>query len=171
MNDRILRWFHPGGQTADIGSGSGINLDWLVKQGFPAVGYEPVAALRALSQREYPAIDVRDDALPDLATIPDGSYANVLCSAVLMHVPEESVALAVASLVRILELDGRLVLTYRHGYEGRIREADDRLFTPLDINRIGALLQESGASVKEQTIEDDPARPGVQWTVFHASRS
>ncbi|HQY31171.1 MAG TPA: class I SAM-dependent methyltransferase [Thermomicrobiales bacterium] len=171
MNDRIVRHFHAGGQTADIGSGSGIMLDWLQTQGYPAIGYEPVAALRNLSTTTFPAITVLNDALPDLETIPNDTYANVLCSAVLMHLPIASVPASIANLVRILAPGGRLLLTYRNGHGDVERETDDRLFTPLAIDVAAAMILKTGAQIQEQVVEADPDRPDIHWTIFTVERS
>jgi hypothetical protein len=43
--------------------------------------------MRAEALAAFPDLDVREAALPDLAGVPDGAYTNVLCNAVLMHLP------------------------------------------------------------------------------------
>ena len=171
MNQRVLAWFHPAGRTADIGSGSGIMLDWLTSAGFDAVGYEPVPALRKMSVEQFPGISVHDDGLPDLATIPDATFDNVLCSAVLMHLPAESIPVSIASLIRILKPGGRLALSFRHGFQGKEREDDGRLFTPLDLADIATLAQQSDATISDQIREADPDRPGITWSLLLAEKS
>ncbi len=171
MNQRILAWFHPAALTADIGSGSGIMLNWLLEQGYDTVGYEPVAALRQMSQEHYPAITVHNDGLPDLATIPDATYANVLSSAVLMHLPAESVEASLRAFVRITAPGGRLLISWRHGTDGAEREPDGRLFTPIEITEAADILQSAGATIHNQTVEEDISRPGVQWSILTATNS
>ncbi len=51
--------------------------------------------------------------LPELATIRDHRYQNVLCSAVLMHVQRENLIGVALNLARILQRVGRLILSYR----------------------------------------------------------
>jgi hypothetical protein len=50
------------------------------------------------------------DSLPDVPTVPDQAFANVLCSGVLMHLPREHLPPAALTLARILRPGGRLVL-------------------------------------------------------------
>ena len=78
-------FFHPGQLTADLGCGSGRDVDWLNRHGFPAIGYDASLAMLAEAHAAYPDIELYEAALPDLAGIPDSAYTNVLCSAVLMH--------------------------------------------------------------------------------------
>jgi SAM-dependent methyltransferase len=100
--------FHPGAPTADIGCGSGRDVAWLRDLGNQAVGYDASEGMLREARAAYPGIDVRHDSLPELASIPDGAYANVLCSAVLMHLPREDLITAAINLARILAPGGRL---------------------------------------------------------------
>lgn len=117
-HERLLAWLRPGEPTADSGSCSGADLAWLVSQGFPAVGYEPGAGLRQLAIATFPEVDVGASSLPDLVDGPDGAFGNVVCSAVLMHLPLASILPAIASLSRILRPGGRLLLSYCPGKDG-----------------------------------------------------
>ncbi len=87
LHEAALTHFLRGQPTADIGTGSGRDLAWLVANEFPAVGYEPSAGMRRELTATYPSLEVHDASLPELTAIPDASYANVLCAAVLMHLP------------------------------------------------------------------------------------
>jgi SAM-dependent methyltransferase len=113
LYDLIRAWFHAGAATADIGCGSGRDVAWLTDHGFAAVGYDASPAMLAEARAAYPTIDVRTGALPDLATIPDDTYANILCAATLMHVPRTDIITAVLNLARILRPAGRMILAYR----------------------------------------------------------
>jgi SAM-dependent methyltransferase len=167
----LLRWLLPGEPTADVGSGSGVVLTWLVERGFPAVGYEPVAALRELSLMAYPELDVRDAALPTLDVVQDKTFGNVVCSAVLMHLPLESIPSAIANLARILRPGGRLVMSYRRSRDGAEREDDGRLFTPIPPQLLTRSLQAAGLTELHQSTNEDTNRPGVTWTEVVAERN
>jgi SAM-dependent methyltransferase len=160
-HERLLDWRHPGEATADIASGSGTDLAWLVSLGFPAVGYEPVAGLRQLATATFPEIDVRESSLPDLEGVPSGAFGNVICSAVLMHLPSESIRPAIASLARILRPGGRLLLSFRRGKNGAEREDDERLFTPIAPDVLSTYLSELGLRALHQSKTEDPSRPGI----------
>jgi SAM-dependent methyltransferase len=167
---RAVAHFIGGGATADIGSGSGRDLAWLNANGFPAVGYEPVAALRALCLAEFPDVTVFDAALPALEGIADASFDNVLCSAVVMHLPAESVPMAVKRLTQIVRPGGRLLVAFRRGLDGAERENDGRLFTPIEGEAVVAQLIDLGFVIREHVTENDPDRPGISWTVIAAAK-
>ena len=76
-----------------------------------------------------------------------------------MHLPAESIPASVANLIRILKPGGRLVLTFRHGYQGKEREDDGRLFTPLDLAEIATLAQQSGAMLTTKSAKQTPTAP------------
>ena len=162
--DRLRQWLLPGEPTADVGSGSGMVLAWLTAQGLPSIGYEPVVALRTLTMESYPDLEVRDASLPDLAGVSDDAFGNVVCSAVLMHLPLESISLAIANLARILRPGGRLILTYRRSRGGEEREDDGRLFIPIPPELLDNALRDSGMTVLHRSQNEDQSRPGVVWT-------
>ncbi len=78
-------FFHPGAPSADIGCGSGRDTAWLEAHGYPAVGYDATEPMLAQARARYAEIPFIRSALPDLDGVGEEAYANVLCSAVLMH--------------------------------------------------------------------------------------
>lgn len=164
-------FFHPGEPTADVGCGSGRDTAWLAGQGFRTVGYEPAAAMRAEALAAYPELDVRDAALPELAGVPNGAYSNVLCNAVLMHLPAAHLIGAAVALARVLRPGGRLVLSYRGPRGGVEREPDGRLFTPIEPGRLVLLLESVGLAVLHREANPDTTRPDVTWHAVVAERS
>ena len=48
-------FFHPGQLTADLGCGSGRDVDWLNRHGFPAIGYDASPAMLAEARAAYSA--------------------------------------------------------------------------------------------------------------------
>lgn len=163
-------FFLPGQPSADIGCGSGRDVAWLGQQGFPTVGYDASPAMLAEARLAYPGIDVRLDALPELMTVADASVANVLCSALLMHLPQHSLAAAIGALARVLRPGGRLLASYRTGAGGALREPDGRLFTPIVPDQLRALLADAGLHLVHARDEPDPYRSGVQWHTALAER-
>ena len=87
----VRRFFRPG-PTADIGCGSGREVAWLCANGYPAKGYDPSEGLLAQARARYPALEFASAALPELTGVPDGSFDNVLCETVIMHLPTELIA-------------------------------------------------------------------------------
>lgn len=79
----------------------------MLQQGFRVTACEPAAAMRAEPLAALPDLDVPAAALPDLDGVPDQPCANVLCNAVLIHLPAGQLGRAIQSLARILAPCGR----------------------------------------------------------------
>ena len=108
----VKRFFRPG-RTADIGCGSGREVAFLASNGFDAIGYDASDALLEQARFRYAKLEFRQAFLPGLEGIPDGSFDNVLCETVIMHLPRDQIAPAVHRLLQILKPDGILYLSWR----------------------------------------------------------
>lgn len=166
----VLGHFHPGERTADIGCGCGRDVAWLHQQDFRVTGYDASDEMLAAARAAYPQLAFQRAALPELIEIDTGVYGNVLCSAVLMHLPREQLITAVLALARILRVGGRLVLAYRASRGDQEREPDGRLFTGIPPGKLTLLLEAAGFSVMDSTRQPDSTRPGVVWTVILAEK-
>lgn len=131
LHDLVRRFFKPG-RTADVGSGSGREVAWFAANGFEAVGYEPSRGLREAAQRRYPDLSFANAALPELASIADASFDNVLCETVLMHLDPAEIEAAVARLVSILRPGGTLYLSWRVTEGTDQRDQQGRLYAAFD---------------------------------------
>jgi SAM-dependent methyltransferase len=149
--------------TADIGCGSGRDVAWLNRHGYPAIGYDAAPAMLKEASRVYPDVDFCEAALPELASIADDTFANVLCCAVLMHLPMADIPHALHNLARILKHGGRLLFSYRANQQETEREADGRLFTALDAAALQQLLEEAGLHLLQLARQPDATRPGIYW--------
>lgn len=123
------RFFMPGAATADVGSGSGRDVDWLNRAGYPCVGLDASAGLLAEARRRYPEWRFARAALPLLADVPTGAFRNIVCETVLMHLPVRAVPPAVEALVRILDGAGTLYLSWRVTDGEDLRDAAGRLYS------------------------------------------
>jgi SAM-dependent methyltransferase len=102
-----------GARILDVGSGSGRDVHHL-GIGCDAFGCEPSEAMRADCVRHYP--DLKGRILPFGIPLPEdadtgGEFDGILCSAVLMHVPETELFAVAFSLRRLLRTKGRLLLS------------------------------------------------------------
>jgi SAM-dependent methyltransferase len=143
LQDTVRRFFRPGsdgGTTADIGSGSGRDVDWLNRNGYPCVGYEPIDDLRVEATARFPDWAFLFAELPDLDGIATGSYDNVLCETVVMHLPRETVAPAIGGLRRILKSGGTLYLSWRVS-DADERDTRGRLYTAFDVSLVERALR------------------------------
>ncbi|NNJ12366.1 class I SAM-dependent methyltransferase [Chloroflexales bacterium ZM16-3] len=166
----IRAFFHIGAPTADVGCGSGRDTAWLAEAGYPAVGYDASAGMLAEARAAHPQLTFAHAALPDLDGVPDAAYANVLCNAVLMHLPREELIGATLALARILADSGRLVITHRASAAVGEREPDGRLFTAIPPDYLALLLKHAGLTVQHRESRDDDSRPGVIWHTLVAER-
>ena len=147
----VRRYFTPG-PTADIGCGSGREVAWLVAHGFAAVGFDASEGLLAQARARYPGLRFDNAALPDLAGIADGSFANVLCETVIMHLPRAAIAPSVARLVGILRPGGTLYLSWRITRGADQRDAQGRLYAAFDPELVRGALAGTDILLDEESV-------------------
>lgn len=95
---------------------------------------------------------------------------NVLCNAVLMHLPAKALAGAVQALIRMLRPGGRLVLTFRPSSAEGERESDGRLFTSSAPDDLARLAAAADLRVLRREVRADDERPAVIWHSLVAER-
>jgi len=154
-------FFYPGQPTADIGCGVGRDAAWLQDQGFPVIGYDASSGMLEQARSSYAGFEVRQAALPDLAEIPDESYANVQCVATLMHLHRENIITAMLNLARVLRPKGRLLISFRACLSEDEREPDGRLFTFIHPGKMTLLLESAGLRVVTAVDQPDGSRPNI----------
>jgi len=138
----LRRLFRPGGQTADIGCGSGDHVEWLNANGFPAIGYDASSGMLAQAGALHPQRQFAHAALPALDGIADGAFDNVLCVTVIMHLDRDELASSVRRLMSILKPEGILYVSWRTTDGADQRDGRGRLYTAFD----RALLEPALAS-------------------------
>jgi SAM-dependent methyltransferase len=129
----------PGAPGADIGSGSGRDVDWLNRNGYPCIGFDASAALLAESSRRFPHWRFEKAALPALAGIHPESFQNVVCETVLMHLAPDEVGASVRALTGVLRPGGILYLSWRVN-ESALRDSAGRLYSAFPVADVRAAL-------------------------------
>jgi SAM-dependent methyltransferase len=148
----VTRFFRPG-PTADIGCGSGREVAWLAAHGFPLVaGYDASAGLLGEARARYPHLTFKTAALPDLAGIPDGSFDNVLCETVIMHLAPDAISSSVERLMAILRPGGILYLSWRVTEGADQRDTHGRLYAAFDPQCVTRALAAATILVDEATL-------------------
>lgn len=145
----VRRFFIPG-PTADIGCGSGRDAAWLDAEGFPAHGFDASEGLLTEARRRHPQVPFSYAMLPDLAGIEDGSFANVLCETVIMHLDSAEVTAAVERLLAILIPRGVLYLSWRVTVGADRRDEHGRLYAAFDPQRVLSPLKGADILLDEQ---------------------
>lgn len=161
--------FVPGGRVIDIGAGSGRDLAHLLSSGYDAYGVEPTDGLRAAAKVAHPELEDRLEraSLPELGLPFGGKFDGVLCSAVLMHVPDHQLFDAALAIRALLNPYGRLLLslplTRGDGLVDQ-RDASGRLFQGYTAEEIQLLFERLGFQCIGRWNSDDAlARAGTSW--------
>jgi SAM-dependent methyltransferase len=106
-------------QILDVGAGSGRDALWFVKKGHEVTAVEPADGLRELAKTSQNSDLIRwlEDYLPELQKVKSLNlkFDLILLSAVWMHVDPRQRKEAFDNLVGLLGVNGKLVITIRHG--------------------------------------------------------
>ena len=92
LQEVVERFFVRGGTSADIGCGCGREVAWLHANGFSAVGFDASDGLLNEARQKYPSLKFAHAELPELRGI--GTFDNVLCETVIMHLDREQMGLS-----------------------------------------------------------------------------
>ena len=161
--------FPSGSRVLDIGAGSGRDLAALCHTGFDAYGVEPVEELvtRAVTYHPELAGRLALGALPALGEPFGGQFDGILCSAVLMHVPEGDLFDTVFTLRQMLRPHGRILLSVplsRNDVYADERGVDGRLFKKYPPDYLQLLFERVGfQQIGRWDTKDALGRAGTEW--------
>jgi len=162
LHEVVEQFFVRGGRTADIGCGSGREVDWLDTNGFSAEGIDASEGLLSEARSRYPDLKFTRAELPELSGIAANRYDNVLCANVIMHLDAAEIAPAVHRLIDIVKPDGVLYLSWQVT-EHATRDAQGRLATAIDAGAVKAEL----ASVTATTFLDEEVVNAASGKTMH----
>ncbi len=146
----VRRFFIAGGATADVGCGSGRDAAWLDANGYPARGFDASDGLLIEARQRHPELRFATAVLPELGEIADGSFTNVLCETVIMHLDPEAITPAVERLLSILVPGGILYLSWRVTEGLDRRDEHGRLYAAFDPDRVLRALTAAEVLLDEQ---------------------
>jgi SAM-dependent methyltransferase len=165
VTDGISKYFATafiaGEKVLDIGCGSGRDLRILHEMGYQADGIDACEEFVETIKQDISGYDcvVAKDALPELTTVDDKKYGGVLCSAVLMHLPEEQLFDAAFSIRKILKEQGRLLLSiplYDETINAQIkRDMDGRFFNSVTPEELQLLFERIGFKLLNRWNDND----------------
>ena len=150
LQEVVERFFVRGGNSADIGCGSGREVGWLNSHGFSAVGFDASEGLLAEARRRYPGLKFARAELPDLKGI--GTYDNVLCETVIMHLETAQIAAAVRRLLGIVKPSGILYLSWRITDDADLRDSHGRFYAAFDSALVLAELKTTVLLLDEEVV-------------------
>ncbi len=156
LQEFVERFFVRGGNSVDIGCGSGREVGWLNSHGFSAVGFDASEGLLAEARRRYPGLKFARAELPDLKGI--GTYDNVLCETVIMHLEAAQIAAAVRRLLGIVKPSGILYLSWRITDDADLRDSHGRLYAAFDTALVLAELKTTVLLLDEEVVSASSAK-------------
>ena len=157
----IDRYFIRAGRCADIGCGTGRDTSWLADKGYEVIGVDASRGMLDQAQALYPRLRFTQDSLPLLATQGNDLYDNVLCSAVIMHLPKDQIGTASKNLVRIARPGGVIVLSFRGTKNPDYREGE-KLYTAIAAEELERTFSQAGALLLHSEVDHEEGR-GLDW--------
>jgi SAM-dependent methyltransferase len=152
LHDIINRFFIKGGATADIGCGSGREVAWLNASGFPAAGFDASEGLLAQARARYPDFTFAHAELPDLQGIAAGSFDNLLCETVIMHLAPAQIAPSVRRMFDLVKPGGVFYLSWRVTDGVDQRDGHGRLYAAFDAALVRAELTAAVMLLDEEVV-------------------
>jgi len=177
----MLRSFEGKQRILDIGCGTGRDLAFLRRKGKDAYGieasHEMLAVAKATCEQAGLSTEGRifQAALPEIGLFQDAEFDGILCSAVLMHLPEECLFDSVYAIRRLLRSGGVLrvsIPSERDDIDPKThRDRDGRLFADLPPAKLQLLLERIGFSMRQQeSVPDSLGRTGIRWAVMEFTK-
>jgi SAM-dependent methyltransferase len=152
LQDIVTRFFIRGGATADIGCGSGREVAWLNANGFPAAGFDASEGLLAEARIRYPKLTFAHAELPDLRGVAAGSYDNLLCETVIMHLDRALIAPSVRRMLELIKPGGIFYLSWRVTDGADIRDSNGRLYAAFDASVVRTELAATTMLLDEEVV-------------------
>ncbi|NCD34553.1 MAG: methyltransferase domain-containing protein [Spartobacteria bacterium] len=157
----------------DIGCGTGRDLNTLLEMGYDAIGIDPCAELLEQADIKYPQIRGKTHVavLPDLKTVSKAHFDGILCSAVLMHLPEELLFDSIYALRAILKPKGRLLMSVPLPdptiNEQTHRDSNHRLFNGVTPDKFRFLFERTGFKlITRHDNNDSLGRNHRRWATM-----
>jgi len=135
------KYFIKNGTVADIGCGNGRDAGWLARHGWRVTGFDNAEELLDEARRLFPDVTFKTASLPLLAEI-SGTFDNVVCETVIMHLPKDDIPAAVENLLRITKSGGVLYLSWRVTEGADARHEDGRLYSAFPLTLVRATLKD-----------------------------
>lgn len=164
----ITDFFPAQGKVLDVGCGSGRDTNWLHQQGYNVIGVDASKGMLQQARKHYNHNVFIQDALPDLKKLREAKFDGILCSAVLMHLPDVSIIPALKTMLHLLVTGGIFICSFRHSFSEGSREKG-KLYTPIVLEVLNNHLRQSGTEIlRTETIFE--AKRGVQWFTLIAKK-
>ena len=156
LQEIVERFFVRGGNSADIGCGSGREVAWLNANGFSAIGFDASEGLLKEACQRYPGCKFKHAELPELRGV--GTFDNVLCETVIMHLERKQIAASVRRLLDIIKPSGILYLSWRVTDDADSRDAQGRLYCAFDAALVLTELKDTTVLLDEEVVSESSGK-------------
>ena len=163
--------FPAGSSVLDLGCGSGRDVSRLLALGYDAYGIDGTAEMISFAVEHYPELKgrVKHAVLPH-----DGLYFNrkfncILCSAMLMHIPDNDIFDTAYTIRSNLKENGRLLVSVplqRNDLDADGRTPDGRLHIVRPAEYYTLLFERLGFKEIGYYEDEDSLGRGVRWGVI-----
>ena len=160
----ILQNFIKGGDTADIGCGTGRDTHWLAQNGYPTIGIDASEQMLIHAKTLFPQDHFTLDSLPRLGSLSTSKFQNILCSAVLMHLSTIDLDLACTRLLDLLDVGGRLIISFR-GTAACDQRENGKLYQTINVKYFLDIFTKAHCTILINESELDPVR-NLTWHNF-----
>ena len=166
LNDWMLPYLPTNGNILDIGAGSGRDAKWYSELGLDVTCVEPSEIMRESIRSKFKNkqnVKILSDCLPSVSKVKrlQKKFDAISVMAVWMHVHTYDRVAAMTNLKRLLNDDGVIFMTLRHGPvpEGRImyEVSEDEVFSIAETVGLSVIHSQSDNS-------DLLNRNTVHWT-------
>ena len=150
LQEVVERFFVRGGTSADIGCGCGREVAWLHAHAILLDRDRVTEGLLNEARRRYPSFKFAQAELPELRGV--GTFDNVLCETVIMHLDRKQIAASVRRLLDIVKPSGILYLSWRVTEGADQRDAQGRLYVAFDAALVLAELKATTVLLDEEAV-------------------
>ncbi|MEN8155259.1 MAG: methyltransferase domain-containing protein, partial [Acidobacteriota bacterium] len=157
----------------DIGSGSGRDVLQLLDAGIDAYGLEPCEEFIRIGEKNFPELKTRiiKGSIPDdPGPVKDNKFDGILCSAILMHIPDDQLFDSVFTIRSLLKDNGKLVISVPNKRDDINKDKRDnagRLMIIRDPYEYQLMFERAGFQLIDKSESDDALeRPGIKWSTM-----
>lgn len=153
----ISEFFIPNAETADIGCGIGRDTEWLAQQGYLVLGVDASKGMLKQARILHQDLKFIEDSLPELLELNEKTFANILCSAVLMHLNQVDRMIAYQRFITLLEPNGSLIISFRSTNNTNQRE-NGKLYDLILYKELQDFFSVNGLSILHHEFEIEQKR-------------
>jgi SAM-dependent methyltransferase len=178
-----LTWFTEAlplhGYVLDAGCAFGRDTDILAKQAFNVVGVDLSDALLARARLLHPNLSFQK---ADVCNLPfaNGTFDGIWANAVLLHLDDEDLSVALNEFYRVLEPAGRIFISFKKGdgsgnHLESLTSNDERFYNYKLIETLEPMLATAGFETRKWRYVNkrdfDPKARDLEWLKVHAVKT